>query len=91
MTQTEVRSRIRRHRHSFKCECKKHETALSNFIWDKELNRNGDDEFTESDMKWSILKQCNLYKPGQKKPVIYSYQKKYAYTCNSKPKTPQVH
>ena len=66
MTKTEIRSRIRRHRHSFKAEYKKNETAISKFIWDKQLNLDKNGCIKEPEVKWSILRKCTLYKPGQK-------------------------
>ena len=63
---TEFRTRCARHRTSFKKEYKKSETALSKFIWDKGLNMNAEGEICEPNIKWSILKQCTLYKPGQR-------------------------
>ena len=66
MTQTEGRSRIQRHRHSFKAEYKKNETTLSGYIWDKKLNLNNNGEIIEPDITWSIVKQCNIYEPGSK-------------------------
>ena len=42
MTKTEIRSRIRRHRHSFRAEYKRNETALSKFVWDRQLNLDKD-------------------------------------------------
>ena len=63
---TEFRTRCARHRTSFKKEYKKSETALSKFVWDKGLNMNADGEICEPEIKWSILKQCTLYKPGQR-------------------------
>ena len=65
-TMTEFRTRCARHRTSFKKEYKKSETALSKFVWDKGLNMNPDGEIYEPEIKWSILKQCTLYKPGQR-------------------------
>ena len=65
-TMTEFRTRCARHRTSFKKEYKKSETALSKFIWDKGLNMNAEGEICEPNIKWSILKQCTLYKPGQR-------------------------
>ena len=66
-TMTEFRTRCARHnRTSFKKKYKKSETALSKFIWDKGLNINADGEICEPNIKWSILKQCTLYKPGQR-------------------------
>ena len=66
MTQTEVRSRIRRHRHSFKAEYKRNETNLSGYIWDRKLNQNDNGEIIEPDVKWSIVRQCKIYQPGSK-------------------------
>ena len=66
MTKTEVRSRIRRHRHSFKAPYKKNDTSLSNFIWNKKININENDEIVEPNIKWSVLKKCHEYQPGQK-------------------------
>ena len=66
MTKTEIRSRIRRHRHSFRAEYKRNETALSKFVWDRQLNVDKDGNIQEPEVRWSILRKCNLYKPGQK-------------------------
>ena len=66
MTKTEVRSRIRRHRHSFKAEYKRNETALSKYVWDRKLNLCNDGRITEPEVKWSILRKCKIYQPGQK-------------------------
>ena len=66
MTQTEIRSRIRRHRHSFKAEYKRNETNLSGYIWDRKLNQNDNGEIIEPDVKWSIVRQCKIYQPGSK-------------------------
>ena len=57
MTKTEARSRIRRHKHSFRADYKRNETSLSKFIWDKKLNINENAEITEPKIKWSILKK----------------------------------
>ena len=86
MTQTEVRSRIRRHRHSFKSEYKQHETTLSNYIWSKRLNRNDDGEITEPEIEWDILKKCNLYKPGQKNCDLCLSEKMYIILNQKSPK-----
>merc|ERR550534_335359 len=53
MTKTEIRSRIRRHRHSFKAEYKKNETALSKFVWDRQLNVDKDGNIQEPEVRWS--------------------------------------
>ena len=64
MTSTEFRGRVRRHKHSFITESKLNETTLSKYIWDKELNRDETDDIIEPVVKWSILKECSVYRPG---------------------------
>ena len=64
MTSTEFRGRVRRHKHSFITESKSNETTLSKYIWDKELNRAETDDIIEPVVKWSILKECSVYRPG---------------------------
>ena len=65
-TMTEFRTRCARHRTSFRKEYKKSDTALASFIWDKGLNKDTDGEICEPKVRWSILRHCTLYKPGQR-------------------------
>ena len=73
-TQTPFRERASRHRTSFKYESKKYETSLSKFIWDKKHNMS-DGQIVEPDIKWSIMRNCNLYKPGDRVCNLCSSEK----------------
>ena len=47
------------HTSSFRHDSKKHSTALSSYVWDKELN-------PDPDIEWSVLAHAPAYKLGQK-------------------------
>ena len=64
MTSNEIRNRVRAHRHSFRTETKKRETALSSYIWDRKLNIDESMNVCEPEIKWSICRKCFVYKPG---------------------------
>ena len=47
------------HTSSFRHDSKKHSTALSSYVWDKELN-------PDPDIEWSVLAHAPAYRLGQK-------------------------
>ena len=59
MTQNKFKTRFTQHTHSFKMESKKNATTLSQYIWCQKMNPN-------PKIKWSILKKCTTYQPGNK-------------------------
>ena len=58
-TTTSFKLRYGNHKKSFVHEEYQNNTTLSAYVWDKKLN-------PTPDIKWSILKNCSKYKPGQK-------------------------
>ena len=86
MTKTEARSRIRRHKHSFRADYKRNETSLSKFIWDKKLNINENGEITEPKIKWSIIKKCTEYQPGHKNCNLCLSEKYFIIKNQKSPK-----
>ena len=64
-TACEFKVRYRNHKASFINENKRNETALSQFIWSRELNLNNNKEITNPGVKWEILKQFYKYRGGQ--------------------------
>ena len=63
-TADEFKTRYNNHTLSFRASYKKHETALSSYVWDRHLN-------PRPNIKWSILKLCKIYSPGQKDCDLY--------------------
>ena len=57
--------RFSNHKASFKNEEKRNETALSQYVWENGLNRNSKNEYAHPDLKWEILKECQVYIGGQ--------------------------
>ena len=67
MTTQRFFDRVNGHRQTFRAEYKRNSTALSAFVWDKKLNINSDDNsLKEPEVKWSVIKECRVYRPGQK-------------------------
>ena len=60
-TSNEFKVRFRNHKASFTNEEKKNETALSQYIWSNELNKNEQDSIVPPEVKWEILKKCTAY------------------------------
>ena len=65
LTSLEFKERIISHRQSFRDKNKQNATALSNFIWNNELNKNNE-IISEPQIKWKVEKQCKTYRPGDK-------------------------
>ena len=57
MTSTQFKSRYNNHTKSFRNDRYKDNTALSQYIWNNNLN-------PTPDIKWKILKRCNTYCAG---------------------------
>ena len=57
-TEPEFKSRYNNHTLSFRTEYKKTATTLSQYIWHNRLN-------PSPNIKWTILKKCKVYSPGQ--------------------------
>ena len=66
MTSGQVKDRITSHRQTFREEDRQNSTTLSKFIWTNRLNKDETGNIIEPPVKWSILQQCETYKPGQK-------------------------
>ena len=49
---------------SFKNEDKKHNTALSLYIWNNKLHRNNNNEYKKLNLQKEILKKCIIYVEG---------------------------
>ena len=64
-TANEFKVRYRNHKSSFINENKKNETALSQYIWANDLNKNEDNEKIHPTVSWEILKKCSVYRGGQ--------------------------
>ena len=59
MTSKSFKTRFNQHRHTFRTETRKNDTALAQYIWAKNLGPN-------PDIEWCILKKCKVIKPGDK-------------------------
>ena len=66
MTTQKLSDRVNGHRQTFRAEYKRNATALSAFVWDKNLNKDSAGNIKEPEVSWSVLKQCGTYRPGQK-------------------------
>ena len=77
MTTTSFKKRFSNHKKSFRHEDYKHETTLSTYIWDNELN-------PEPNIKWTILKKCHAYSPGKKWCTVCNEEKYYILKRYSK-------
>ena len=60
-TSNEFKIRFRNHKSSFINEDKRNETALSQYIWTNELNKNEENVIVPPNIKWEILKHCSVY------------------------------
>ena len=60
-TSNELKIRYRNHKSSFINEDKKNETALSQYIWNNELNKNEENEIVPPNIKWEVIKHCSVY------------------------------
>ena len=85
MTTTSFKKRFSNHKKSFKHEDYKHETTLSTYVWDNELN-------PEPNIKWTILKKCHAYSPGSKWCILCNEEKyqilnRYSKVSNLNKKT----
>ena len=63
LTSLEFKERIISHRQSFRDKNKQNATALSNIIWNNELNKNNE-IISEPKINWKVEKQCKTYRPG---------------------------
>ena len=52
--------------HSFRDETKTNSTTLSKFIWTNKLNQDEHGNIVEPKIKWSIMKHCSTYQPGNR-------------------------
>ena len=66
LTCREVKTRIQAHMHSFRDETKTNSTTLSKFIWTNKLNQDEHGNIVEPKIKWSIMKHCSTYQPGNR-------------------------
>ena len=66
LSKNSIKERITSHRQTFREEPKRNSTTLSAHVWTKELNKNEEGEIIEPSIKWSIVKECQLYEPGHK-------------------------
>ena len=79
MTTTSFKQRFANHKKSFKHQDYQNETALSSFIWDKNLN-------PTPNIQWKILKKTSKYQPGQKACQICVSEKYFIIKGLLKPK-----
>ena len=68
MTAGKFKNRYNQHKHSFKAEARKFNTTLSAFVWSKGLT-------PEPEIKWTIVKKCGVYKPGDSTCGLCSEEK----------------
>ena len=68
MTTTTFKNRFANHKKSFRHEEYQHETTLSSYVWDNQLN-------PSPDVKWKLLKKCQKYAPGNKSCQICTEEK----------------
>ena len=68
MTDGKFKNRYNQHKHSFKAEARKFNTTLSAFVWSKGLT-------PELEIKWTIVKKCGVYKPGDSTCGLCSEEK----------------
>ena len=87
LTCGEIKDRITCHRQTFREKYKENSTALSKYIWSKDLNKNENDEIVEPEIKWSILQQCHTYKPGSKNCDLCLTEKFFIINNINKPGT----
>ena len=59
MAKTDFKARYRNHMQSFKNPQKRNTTTLAQYVWNHALNPN-------PNIKWEILKNCSVYRPGNK-------------------------
>ena len=81
-TSTEFKIRYRNHKTSFAHENNKNQTALSQYIWNNDLNKNEEGEITQPDIKWEILKECRIYQGGQKPCDLCTTEKLFIINSN---------
>ena len=67
-TTTSFKLRYGNHKKSFTHEEHQHNTTLSSYVWEKNLN-------PTPDIQWSILKKCGKYQPGQRACQICTEEK----------------
>ena len=67
-TTTSFKKRFANHKKSFRHEEYQHETTLSSYIWENNLN-------PTPNISWEIVKKCKKYTPGQKNCQICSEEK----------------
>ena len=65
-TSNEFKTRYRNHKASFINEDKRNETALAQYIWTNNLNRDEQNMIVPPNVKWEILKKCKVYSGGEK-------------------------
>ena len=63
-TSGDFKLRYNNHTASFKNEEKKHNTALSLYVWNNKLNQNNNNEYKKPNLQWEILKKCKIYIEG---------------------------
>ena len=56
----------RNHKASFINEDKRNETALAQYIWTNNLNKDEQNMIVPPNVKWEILKKCKVYSGGEK-------------------------
>ena len=67
LTTQKLFDRINGHRQTFRASYKRNATALSAFIWDRQINiDSATKDIKEPEIKWSVMKKCTTYKPGQR-------------------------
>ena len=59
LTDNTFKTRYNLHKHTFKNQSKRSATALASYIWDSGIQES-------PPIKWTILKECRRYTPGQK-------------------------
>ena len=78
MTSKSFKTRFNQHKHTFRTETRKNDTALAQYIWAKNLGPN-------PDIEWSILKKCKVIKPGDKLCDLCVSEKVYICKAQNDP------
>ena len=85
LTSGQIKDRITSHRQTFREKDKQNSTTLSKFIWTNNLNKDDTGNIIEPSIKWTILQQCDTYKPGQKHCNLCLTEKLFIISNINKP------
>ena len=74
MTSLPFKSRFNQHKHSFRTEARRNNTALSQFTWNKNCG-------PTPNLKWEIIKECKKFSPGDRMCDLCTSEKLYILKC----------